>query len=182
MTSLGDPNALLERADDSTDLEYQWSHSRFLNHTPLRSSERHANPSPRKTQHGDFISLVTCISCAYQRNRYMDMQVLDEVEWHHFGTGESGLQISEAKIALTAASHLKSKLVEVRSRIVIKNVKTWFMTEKDVGTFNRELRILDHLHDITSVVKLHGIGWFIDKDPAQRVRCLCYCLSKPISP
>ena len=160
---------MLERADDSTDLDHEPDPSRSLNQTPLRVSERIVNPTPRKPEHGDFISLVTTISRAYQGGRYMDMQVLDEVEWQHFGAEGSGLQISEAKIALATASSLNFELVEVNSKILIRKVKTRSMNEKDVRTFNRELRILDHLHDSNNILKLHGIGWFIDKDPAQRV-------------
>ena len=140
----------------------------FPNNTSLPLSERPGSPSPRKTQHGDFISLVSSISRAYQRDRYVDMQVLDKVEWQDFPPGGSSIQISEAKIALTTASSLQFKFVQLKSeKIVIKKVKTWFMNEKDVRAFNRELRILDHLHDSNNIVKLHGIGWFIDKDPAR---------------
>ena len=170
MNSLRDQNDLLESADDSFYLEFQWSPFHAYSHTSLRLPKRHTSTCPNRIHHGDFISLVTGISRAYQRDRYMDMQVLDEVKWQEFGAGGSSFQISEATIALnTASSFIFKQPVEVKSRIVIKKTRNWSMTGDDVRSFNRELRILDHLHDSGNIVKLHGIGWFIDEDPAQRV-------------
>ncbi|KAI0535114.1 kinase-like domain-containing protein [Xylaria digitata] len=125
--------------------------------------------NPQTVFHADFISLVTAVSQVYRRDGYLDMRKLDDVVWQEVDIG-SVFQVSRSSLDFRVMSPADSKRTHtVVNKLVIKRVKKWSMSESNIVSFNRELRILHHLQGTDNIVRLRGVGWFYNWDTARHI-------------
>ncbi len=122
------------------------------------SSTRAAEDHPKTPD--DWVSLITTISQVYRHHEYMDMRRLDRVDWKSVGAG-SVFHVSSSNLQFNVVSSVNSNRSEtVVNKVVIKRVREWSLSETNIRSFTRELRILHHLRGTSNIVELRGIGWF----------------------
>lgn len=144
--------------------------SSYMVHVPIQVTE--AAPKHHSRTHGDFISLITAISQAYQQDRYLEMRPLDNLVWDDLDpdAGNTGATFhvtkSNLEFDVVSPQNIKESKVVI-NRIVSKKTKNRAMTNRDIRSFNRELRILDSFHGTSNIVKLRGVGWLYNLDPVQ---------------
>lgn len=131
------------------------------------SSLHDDGPSHPPKREADFVDVVSTISKAYQRKRYLQMRSLNNIEWDQLGRG-AHFQVSRSELSFEVVSATTGTVTEkILDHFVIKRARDSprrRMTARECTTFIRELRVLDHLHAHEQIVTLKGIAWFYEHD------------------
>lgn len=129
---------------------------------PMRLPEHIAN-----SHSNDFISLISAISLAYRnRKDYQKVHVFGKIEWSNLDKH-------------TSFSVYNGDRYSTLQKIVIRTTTKWSFSEQEIRDFVRELRILDHCHGSSNIVRLHAIGWLNEDNQSIQSPRPCLMIERP---
>ncbi|KAM5354993.1 hypothetical protein ACJ41O_001639 [Fusarium nematophilum] len=127
-----------------------------------------------ETSPSNFLYLMSAISDAYVSGRYCKIIPLNDVPQEPLAEGQD-YNVTTSELALETLPVLTQSLHRVRNRVVIKKARRSSqrtpLTEAEYKRFILELRILNHLHDVDTIVSLRGIGFFYEHCDEDLVPC-----------
>ncbi|CAG9986604.1 unnamed protein product [Clonostachys byssicola] len=110
----------------------------------------------------EFLNLVTTISQAYRRRRYIKMRGVNNVPFVALAEG-SDFQVSQPiEFALSHSQGISRTKEIVVIKQSVRNAPGRPLKPADMSKIALELRILDHFHNHENIVSLRGVGWFYE--------------------